>query len=129
MEEVMLQLKLFQFVVLALILPSVVIGESLAFAALSDRETQLLKERELVYLAQEEDFKRPQSYEEILEAVMLRNAELEAAFYEWKAAVHGIRQARSFDDPELTFRTFLKEVHTRVGPQRQVYGIGQMLPF
>ena len=48
----------------------------------------------------------------------LNNPGLEAAFNRWKAALQKVPQGRSLPDPQFTYKYFIKEVETRVGPQR-----------
>lgn len=69
------------------------------------------------------------SFQDILNYGMMHNAELKAAFYRWKASSHQINQAGSLEDPNISFRTFINEVETRVGPQKQMFGISQKIPF
>ena len=59
----------------------------------------------------------------------LNNAELKAKFEEWKAALEQIPQAKALDDPKFTYSYFIEEVETRVGPQRQKFGIMQVFPW
>jgi len=59
----------------------------------------------------------------------LNNAELKAKFEEWKAALEQIPQAKALDDPKFTYGYFIEEVETRVGPQRQKFGIMQVFPW
>ncbi len=59
----------------------------------------------------------------------LNNPGLRAAFHRWKAAVERIPQARALPDPRFTYGYFVREIETRVGPQRQRLGISQMFPW
>jgi outer membrane protein TolC len=59
----------------------------------------------------------------------LNNAGLKAAFYRWKASLERIPYARSLPDPNFNFTYFIREIETRVGPQRQKVGIMQMFPW
>ena len=59
----------------------------------------------------------------------LSNPGLEAAFYRWKAALEKVPQARALQDPKFTYGYYIKEVETRVGPQRQKFGIAQAFPW
>ncbi len=59
----------------------------------------------------------------------LNNPELEAAFNRWKAALEKIPQAKSLPDPRFSYRYFIREIETRVGPQRQAFEISQMFPW
>jgi len=57
------------------------------------------------------------------------NPGLEAAFNRWRQAAEKIPQARSLPDPRLTYSYYIREVETRVGPQRQRLGLAQTFPF
>jgi len=59
----------------------------------------------------------------------LNNPGLRAAFHRWQAAVERIRQVRSLPEPRLSYGYFIREVETRVGPQRQKVGISQGFPW
>lgn len=59
----------------------------------------------------------------------LNNPGLEAAFNTWKAAIDQIPQATSLPDPKFNYKYFIEEVETRVGPQRQSFGISQLFPW
>ena len=59
----------------------------------------------------------------------LNNAGLEAAFNRWKAALERIGQVTALPDPRFEYRYFIEEVETRVGPQRQSFGISQIFPW
>ncbi|MFO7535833.1 MAG: TolC family protein [Kiritimatiellia bacterium] len=59
----------------------------------------------------------------------LNNAGLEAAFKRWKAALERIPQAQSLPDPRFNYTYYVEEVETRVGPQRQKFGVAQMFPW
>ena len=60
---------------------------------------------------------------------LLRNAGLRAAFERWKGALERVAPARSLADPRFTFGYFVREVETRVGPQRQRFGLAQSFPW
>ncbi len=59
----------------------------------------------------------------------LNNPGLEAAFNRWKAAVERVPQVTSLPDPRFTYRYFIREVETRVGPQKQAAGLSQTFPW
>ncbi|MCK5175524.1 MAG: TolC family protein, partial [Planctomycetes bacterium] len=59
----------------------------------------------------------------------LSNPGLEAAFNRFKAALEEVPQAKALPDPRFNYQYFIQEVETRVGPQRQSYGIAQMFPW
>lgn len=59
----------------------------------------------------------------------LKSPELKAAFHRWQAAVSRVPQAEALPDPTISFGYFIREVETRVGPQRAKVGISQMFPW
>ncbi len=59
----------------------------------------------------------------------LNNPGLKAAFNRWKASLERIPQNRSLPDPRFNYTYFVKEVETRVGPQRQKFGLVQTFPW
>lgn len=67
--------------------------------------------------------------EDYLRYAALNNAGLAAAFNRWKAALERIPQTTSLPDPRFNYTYFIEEVETRVGPQRQKFGIAQMFPW
>ena len=67
--------------------------------------------------------------EDYLAYAALNNPGLEAAFNLWKAAVERVPQVKSLPDPRFTYKYFIREVETRVGPQKQGLGLSQMFPW
>ena len=59
----------------------------------------------------------------------LNNAGLEAAFNRWKAELERIPQVKALPDPRFTYGYFIESVETRVGPQRQKFGLAQTFPW
>jgi len=59
----------------------------------------------------------------------LNNPGLESAFSRWKAALERVPQATSLPDPRFTYQYFIEEVETRVGGQRESFGLAQMFPW
>ncbi len=59
----------------------------------------------------------------------LNNPGLEAAFNRFKAALERVPQVKSLPDPRFNYKYFIEEVETRVGPQRQSFGISQLFPW
>ncbi len=59
----------------------------------------------------------------------LNNPGLETAFNLWKAALERVTQEKTLPDPRFTYRNFIREVETRVGPQKQALGLSQMFPW
>lgn len=64
-----------------------------------------------------------------LQYAALNNAALKMSFERWKAAIEQVPQAKSLPDPKFTYGYFIREVETRVGPQRQKFGIMQVFPW
>ena len=54
---------------------------------------------------------------------------LKAAYEQWNVAKEQVPQAKSLPDPKFTYGYFIREVETRVGPQRQKFGIMQVFPW
>ncbi|OGL44033.1 MAG: hypothetical protein A2161_16010 [Candidatus Schekmanbacteria bacterium RBG_13_48_7] len=57
----------------------------------------------------------------------LNNPGLKAAFNRWKAAAERVTQARSFPDPRFNYTYYIREVETRVGPQKHKIGFSQQI--
>ncbi len=54
---------------------------------------------------------------------------LRASFDRWKAALERVPQATALPDPRVSYAYFIEPVETRVGPQRQRFGISQTIPL
>ncbi|MFC1585153.1 TolC family protein [Fibrobacterota bacterium] len=67
--------------------------------------------------------------EPYLQYAALNNPELKSAFYQWKAELHKVPQARALMDPDFNYTYYIREVETRVGPQKQRFGISQAFPW
>lgn len=78
---------------------------------------------------QQSDPNNPVRLQDYLRYAALHNAGLKAAFEQWKAAMEQIPQAKSLPDPKFTYGYFIEEVETRIGPQRQKFGIMQVFPW
>ena len=70
-----------------------------------------------------------QTLPDYLRYASLNNAELKANFEQWKAALEQVPQAKALDDPKFTYSYFIEEVETRVGPQKNKFGIMQIFPW
>ncbi|MHC4624586.1 MAG: TolC family protein [Planctomycetota bacterium] len=75
------------------------------------------------------DSNAPVRLQDYLRLAALNNAGLRASFEEWKAALEQVRQARALPDPKFTYGYYIREVETRVGPQRNRLGIMQVFPW
>ena len=67
--------------------------------------------------------------QDYLSYAALNNPGLEAAFNQWKAAMERVPQVKAHPDPRFTYRYFIEEVETRVGPQRQAFELAQKFPW
>jgi len=57
------------------------------------------------------------------------NPRITAAIASYEAAVEQVPQVTALPDPKLSYRHFLEEVETRVGPQEFAVGLSQPLPW
>ncbi|MBU0478208.1 TolC family protein [bacterium] len=57
------------------------------------------------------------------------NPEIQAAYYNWQAAMEKIKQVSSLPDPKAKYTYFGEKVETKVGPQEAKYGLSQKIPF
>jgi outer membrane protein TolC len=67
--------------------------------------------------------------DDYLRYAALNNAGLKAAFEQWKTKIEEVPQAGALPDPRFTYSYFIEEVETRVGPQRNKFGISQVFPW
>ncbi len=58
-----------------------------------------------------------------------RNPRIESERTEWQAAVEKLPQITSLPDPMLMYGYFLRNIETRVGPQRHRLGFSQSFPY
>jgi len=79
--------------------------------------------------AQQSDANGLVTVQDYLRYAALNNAGLKAAFEQWRVAIEQIPQAEALPDPKFTYGYFIREVETRVGPQRQKFGIMQVFPW
>ena len=103
--------------------PALVVG--VFVSSLAWGTTAIGEEREDSFQALAEDA----SLEDYLRIAALNNAGLESTFNLWKASLERIPQAKSLPDPRFNYTYFVEEVETRVGPQRQRFGVAQMFPW
>jgi outer membrane protein, heavy metal efflux system len=66
---------------------------------------------------------------EYLEYGALNNPDLEAAFFRWRATLEAIPHVRALPNPQLTYAYYLRNVETRVGPQRHRVEFTQQFPW
>lgn len=67
--------------------------------------------------------------EGLIREALENNPQIQVAFNEWKAAEYKIRSVKSLPDPMAKYGHFGESVETRVGPQENVYGASQKIPF
>jgi cobalt-zinc-cadmium efflux system outer membrane protein len=104
--------------------------ERTAFADLKIAETAPQQVGEHIYTPQElPALGENSTLNEYLAYAALNNADLEAAFYRWKAELERVQQVRTLPDPQFNYGFFAQPVETRVGPQEQRLGISQMFPW
>ena len=69
------------------------------------------------------------TYAWVLQKAWERNPEIQAAKWRWRAAMERVPQAESYPNPLFSFTYYVREVETRVGPQRQAFSLSQKIPF
>lgn len=67
--------------------------------------------------------------DEYVQYALRHNPGLRAAFERWRAALEKVAPARTLEDPRFTYGYFIDAVETRVGAQRQRFGLAQTLPW
>lgn len=77
----------------------------------------------------EDDLPAAPGLADYLRVAALRNPGLAAAFERWKAALERVPQVQALPDPKFTYRYYISEVETRVGAQRQAFGLAQTFPW
>lgn len=108
----------------------VLLSTNTAFAGISREEKSELKDKHQAYQADpSENLSQTLSLNDVLQQGASLNPSLKAAFYDWKASVHQIKQARSLEDPQFSFKMGIDHVETRLGPQEESYSISQHIPF
>jgi outer membrane protein TolC len=60
---------------------------------------------------------------------LAHNAEVTAAFAQYRTAQAQVPQVTALPDPRISYRFFFEQVETRVGPQKFAVGISQPLPW
>jgi outer membrane protein TolC len=66
---------------------------------------------------------------ELVAYALKNNPRIAAAVAQYEAAINQVPQVTALPDPKLSYRYFLEEVQTRVGPQQYAFGISQPLPW
>jgi outer membrane protein TolC len=60
---------------------------------------------------------------------VLNNPGVEATFQNYIAAMERIPQVTALPDPRFSYRYYIQEVETRVGPQEHAFGLSQTFPW
>jgi outer membrane protein TolC len=94
---------------------------------LSDQETAIRGENSPTRSLP--DLDQTSALTDYLKYAALNNPGLEAAFNRWQAALERVTQVTSLPDPRFSYAYYIEEVETRVGPQRQKFGISQTFPW
>jgi len=79
--------------------------------------------------SQHPDFAETASLDDMLAVAETQNPDLRAIFDRWEAALEQVPQAHSLPDPKFSYGYFIEPVETRVGPQRQSFGLSQTIPM
>ncbi len=64
-----------------------------------------------------------------LKIASLQNFELQAAYHKWEGSVSKVSFSNMLPNPKVTYAHFIKEVETRVGPQKEKFGVMQKIPW
>ena len=94
-----------------------------------DERKQLRTEEQPFRLPAVEELPVPVTLDDAVAFGLRGNDGLKAAFYRWKAAAKMITKEQSLDDPAFAVKTFIQEIETRLGPQKQMYSVSQKIPF
>ena len=70
-----------------------------------------------------------ESIEELIQEALQNNPHIQVALNEWEAAEYKIRSVKGLPDPMVKYGHFGESVETRVGPQENVFGASQKIPF
>ena len=72
---------------------------------------------------------KAQTLDELKTISAENNLELKAQFKAFESQLEGVTQAKSWQDPNLSFGYFISPIETRVGPQIARFSLTQMLPW
>ncbi len=101
-----------------------------AYAGVSSEEKHIIRTQHKTYKSSMPDeLSEAATIEEVLRYGALNSGALKSAFYAWKASFHDIQQSTAWDDPQFSYKTFIDEVQTRVGPQKEMFTVAQKVPF
>lgn len=92
-------------------------------------DTYDAQDRTLASPSATSDSTSSETLEHLLRQAELANPGLRAAHDRWTAALEQVPQAKSLPDPKVSYAYFIEPVETRVGPQRQKFGVAQTIPL
>ena len=75
------------------------------------------------------DLDKNSTLDDYIRYALVNNPGLEAAYEKWQAAMEKVAPAGTLPDPKMTFGYYIKEVETRVGPQKYSVGLNQTFPW
>lgn len=67
--------------------------------------------------------------EDLTKGALETNPEIMAARAEWQSAQAIVKARRALPDPQFSYTYFVENIETRVGPQRNIFGLKQSFPF
>ncbi len=67
--------------------------------------------------------------DDLIKEAMESNPQIMAARAEWQAAEAIIKAKGALPDPQFSYTYFVENIETRVGPQRNIFGLRQSFPF
>jgi cobalt-zinc-cadmium efflux system outer membrane protein len=69
------------------------------------------------------------SLDDYIRIGLLNNPGLKASFEKWQAALEKVEPAKTLPDPRFTYANYIEEVETRVGAQKNNFGLSQTFPW
>jgi len=72
---------------------------------------------------------RPSALKELVEYAVKNNPRVAAARLRWESVKEKYPQATSYDDPMLMYTQPIREIETRLGPQKRIIALSQKIPF
>jgi outer membrane protein TolC len=91
----------------------------------------ILSERVVVPRTEDSSVAEISGYDlpDLVTYALQNNPRITSAIAQYEAAKTQVAQVTALPDPKLSYRHFLEEVETRVGPQQYAIGISQPLPW
>jgi len=71
----------------------------------------------------------PQNLNQLIQLALENNPKIQLALKKWQAEEEKITLAKSLPDPMLTYGRFGESIQTKVGPQKNKFGLSQKIPF